>query len=50
MTEDEQVGTGPRRPWVTPAMIEEDCAATESSLSGNYYPLGDSTTTYDSGS
>ena len=30
MKDDEQVETGPRRPWVTPAMIEEDCAATES--------------------
>ena len=32
MKDDEQVETGQRRPWVTPAMIEEDCAATESGL------------------
>lgn len=51
MTEDEQVQTeapaargtaaqsvGSRRPWVRPAMIEEDCAATES---GPYDIQGD---------
>ena len=48
MTEDEQVGTGSRRPWVTPAMIEEDCAATETGDSG--FPGDpDQITGYDSG-
>ena len=49
MTEDEQVGTGPRRPWVTPAMVEEDCAATESG-SWDYWPYSDGASGYASGS
>ena len=47
MKDDEQVETGPRRPWVTPAMIEEDCAATESG-DVTFYEA-DAATSYSSG-
>ena len=46
MKDDEQTGTGSRRPWVTPAMVEEDCAATESG--GAYANPDDGLGFYDS--
>ena len=45
MKDDEQAVTGSRRPWVTPAMVEEDCAATESGSSNIQFDG----TNYDSG-
>ena len=46
MKDDEQTGTGSRRPWVTPAMVEEDCAATESG--GAHANTDDGASAYDS--
>ena len=46
MKDDEQTGMGSRRPLVTPAMVEEDCAATESG--GAYANSDDGPIAYDS--